>query len=173
MKQPVFRFAVTLGAAGLVAIVVVMPALSARQQSVTASQFISGGPPSEWVPLTYEWEDRVSGVLYDAYVEYHSQHRVESSTVDLGYFGPHLIPKWAIQKSPTLQHILAKLHRAEEHIDLLETEVNAYLEQHTNPVLLNYDSESEAAFKRAMWVMKIDPKSHAAREGGESSAGLG
>jgi hypothetical protein len=70
MKKPVVRFAiVSVAAATLVLMtVVVMPALGARQQPIAPDDLISG--PTEWVPLTYEWEDRVNGVVNDVYVEY-------------------------------------------------------------------------------------------------------
>ena len=71
MKHSIVRLpGVSIGAVPFVVMVVAMPILGARQQSVTPDQFISG--PSEWVPLTYEWEDRVNGVLNDTYVEYRS-----------------------------------------------------------------------------------------------------
>jgi hypothetical protein len=72
--------------------------------------------------------------------------------------GAFQIPPYAIKKSATLQHVLAKLARAEEHIDLLETEVNAYLAKRTNQVLLNHDSESEAAFTTANETGVLDPR---------------
>jgi len=78
--------------------------------------------------------------------------------MSLAMFGAFQIPEWAIDASPALQHILAKLHRVDEHIDLLETEVNAYLEKNTGRELPNYDPTSEATFTIANENVVGDPR---------------
>jgi hypothetical protein len=69
MDKPTIRLAaVTVGAVVLGTLVSGMTTLAARHQTVAEQDLISG--PENWVPLTYQWEDRVNGATLYWYVEH-------------------------------------------------------------------------------------------------------
>src|SRR6186713_1602985 len=56
---------------------------------------------------------------------------------------------WALERSPALRGVIAKLDRAEHHIGELEKAVDAFLGREPSRVLADYDAESAKSFRGA------------------------